>query len=99
MQAPPGCLHCPVRLTTPLNGYVPMSVIWVSCHIGANAVKCPHLKIEALRYGCCVSCKGYVKFRSRRLFATTKTDEKAIAAPAIIGFSSPAAAGGSAATL
>ena len=37
--------------------------------------------------------------RSRRLFVTTNTDEKAIAAPAIIGFSSPAAASGSAATL
>lgn len=43
--------------------------------------------------------RGYVKERSRRLLVTTKTDEKAIAAPAIIGFSSPAAASGSAATL
>ena len=37
--------------------------------------------------------------RSRRLFATTNTEENAIAAPAIIGLSSPAAASGSAATL
>jgi hypothetical protein len=37
--------------------------------------------------------------RSRRLFDTTKTDENAIAAPASIGFSSPAAASGRAATL
>jgi len=37
--------------------------------------------------------------RSRRLFETTKTLENAIAAPAIIGFSSPAAASGSAARL
>ncbi len=37
--------------------------------------------------------------RSRRLLPTTKTDEKAMAAPAIIGLSRPAAASGSAATL
>lgn len=37
--------------------------------------------------------------RSRRLLATTNTDEKAMAAPAIIGLSSPDAASGSAATL
>lgn len=43
--------------------------------------------------------RGYLKERSRRLLVTTKTEEKAIAAPAIIGFSSPAAASGSAATL
>ncbi len=39
------------------------------------------------------------KVRSRRLLPTTNTEEKAIAAPAIIGLSSPAAASGSAATL
>lgn len=39
------------------------------------------------------------KRRSRRLLPTTKTDEQAIAAPAIIGLSRPAAASGSAATL
>jgi hypothetical protein len=39
------------------------------------------------------------KRRSRRLLVTTKTEEKAIAAPAIIGLSSPAAASGTAATL
>ncbi|RKT54363.1 hypothetical protein C8E97_2983 [Saccharothrix australiensis] len=39
------------------------------------------------------------KPRSRRLLVTTNTDENAIAAPAIIGFSRPAAASGSAATL
>lgn len=37
--------------------------------------------------------------RSRRLLATTNTEENAIAAPAIIGLRSPAAASGSAATL
>ena len=37
--------------------------------------------------------------RSRRLLLTTKTDENAIAAPAIIGLSNPAAASGIAATL
>ena len=37
--------------------------------------------------------------RSRRLLVTTKTELNAIAAPAIIGLSSPAAASGSAATL
>lgn len=37
--------------------------------------------------------------RKRRLLATTKTDEKAMAAPAIIGVSSPDAASGRAATL
>lgn len=42
---------------------------------------------------------GHLKERSRRLLVTTKTEEKAIAAPAIIGFSSPAAASGRAATL
>ncbi len=42
---------------------------------------------------------GYVKARSRRLLVTTKTDEKAIAAPAIIGLSMPNAARGRAATL
>lgn len=42
---------------------------------------------------------SYVKDRSRRLFVTTKTDENAIAAPAIIGSSSPATASGMAATL
>ncbi len=53
-----------------------------------------------------VPCRGcpprrvsYVKDRSRRLFVTTKTDENAIAAPAIIGSSSPATASGIAATL
>ncbi|GAB7033401.1 hypothetical protein JCM4914_48620 [Streptomyces platensis subsp. malvinus] len=68
VQDPPGCLHCPVRLTTPLNGYVPMSVIWVSCHMGANAVKALDLEIGALGYGCCVpecghcvNCRDYVK--------------------------------------
>ena len=40
-----------------------------------------------------------VKRRSRRLLATTKTEENAIAAPAIIGLSRPAAARGTAATL
>ena len=39
------------------------------------------------------------KLRSRRLFVTTNTELKAIAAPAIIGLSSPAIASGSAATL
>src|SRR5436190_7325211 len=37
--------------------------------------------------------------RSRKLFATTKSDDNAIAAAAIIGFSSPATARGIAATL
>jgi hypothetical protein len=37
--------------------------------------------------------------RSRRLLVTTNTDEKAMAAPAIMGLSSPAAARGRAATL
>ena len=37
--------------------------------------------------------------RSRRLLLTTNTDENAIAAPASIGLSSPAAARGRAATL
>jgi deazaflavin-dependent oxidoreductase (nitroreductase family) len=37
--------------------------------------------------------------RSRRLFATTNTDDAAIAAPAIIGLSMPNAASGMAATL
>ncbi len=41
----------------------------------------------------------YLKDRRRRLFVTTNTDEKAIAAPAIIGLSIPAAASGRAATL
>ena len=40
-----------------------------------------------------------VNLRSRRLLLTTKTELKAIAAPAIIGLSRPAAAKGSAATL
>lgn len=39
------------------------------------------------------------KRRSRRLLVTTQTEEKAIAAPATIGFSRPAAASGTAATL
>jgi hypothetical protein len=39
------------------------------------------------------------KRRSRRLFVTTKTLEKAIAAPATSGLSTPAAASGIAATL
>ena len=39
------------------------------------------------------------KPRSRRLLVTTNTELNAIAAPAIIGLSSPAAASGSAATL
>lgn len=39
------------------------------------------------------------KARSRRELPTTKTEEKAIAAPAIIGLSRPAAASGRAATL
>jgi cytochrome c-type biogenesis protein len=41
----------------------------------------------------------YLKDRSRRLLVTTKTEEKAIAAPAIIGLSIPKAASGRAATL
>lgn len=40
-----------------------------------------------------------MKERNRRLLVTTKTEENAIAAPAIIGFSRPAAASGTAATL
>ena len=40
-----------------------------------------------------------VNLRRRRLLLTTNTELKAIAAPAIIGFSRPAAARGSAATL
>lgn len=40
-----------------------------------------------------------LKPRSRRLLPTTKTEEKAMAAPAIIGLRSPAAASGRAATL
>ena len=39
------------------------------------------------------------KPRSRRLLVTTNTELNAIAAPAIIGLSRPAAASGSAATL
>jgi hypothetical protein len=39
------------------------------------------------------------KCRSRRLFPTTKSDEAAIAAAAMIGLSSPATASGIAATL
>ena len=39
------------------------------------------------------------KRRRRRLLVTTKTDENAMAAPAIIGDSDPAAASGIAATL
>src|SRR5699024_1903211 len=48
------------------------------------------------------SCAGSVaglKPRNRRLLVTTKTEEKAIAAPASMGFSRPAAASGRAATL
>jgi len=40
-----------------------------------------------------------VKRRRRRLLLTTNTEDSAIAAPAIIGLSSPAAASGRAATL
>ncbi|MGC0381029.1 hypothetical protein RKD33_001246 [Streptomyces sp. SAI-129] len=40
-----------------------------------------------------------LKLRRRRLLPTTKTEEKAMAAPAIIGLRSPAAASGRAATL
>ncbi len=43
--------------------------------------------------------RPYLKDRSRRLLLTTKTDENAIAAPAIIGLSMPSAASGRAATL
>jgi len=46
-----------------------------------------------------VAARGYLKDRSRRLLVTTKTEEKAIAAPAIIGLSMPKAASGRAATL
>lgn len=50
-----------------------MSVIWVSCHMRANAVKKPDLEIGAMEYGCCVSCKGQVKFPGRTPPTTTKT--------------------------
>ena len=40
-----------------------------------------------------------LKKRSRKLFVTTKTELKAIAAPAIIGFRKPSAATGMASTL
>lgn len=62
-------------------------------------------RVSALAAGVLVSpdsCAGSfaaVKPRSRRLLVTTKTEEKAIAAPASIGLSRPAAARGSAATL
>ncbi len=46
-----------------------------------------------------VTHRAALKPRRRRELATTKTDEKAMAAPAIIGLSRPAAASGSAATL
>ena len=42
---------------------------------------------------------GSANERSRRLLVTTNTDDRAIAAPATIGLSSPAIASGSAATL
>ena len=48
------------------------------------------------REGCTDTAR---KRRSRRLLDTTNTDENAIAAPAISGFSRPAMASGSAATL
>lgn len=43
--------------------------------------------------------EGYRNDRRRRLLSTTNTDENAMAAPAIIGFSRPSAASGMAATL
>ena len=46
-----------------------------------------------------VGCGARLKLRSRRALTTTETLERAIAAPAISGLSSPAAASGSAATL
>ena len=45
------------------------------------------------------SYRDGVNRRNRRLLATTNTELKAIAAPAIMGLSSPTAANGSAATL
>ena len=45
------------------------------------------------------SCTNHRKLRRRKLFETTKNDEKAIAAPAISGLSRPAAATGMAAML
>lgn len=51
------------------------------------------------RYGSCTCCQEGSKWRNRKLLVTTKTDENAIAAPAIIGLSKPNAARGSAATL
>ena len=41
----------------------------------------------------CQRCRGW-KRRSRRLLETTKTDEEAMAAPAIIGLSIPGTASG-----
>ncbi len=46
-----------------------------------------------------VDFRGHLNDLSRRLLLTTNTDERAIAAPASIGLSRPAAASGSAATL
>lgn len=44
-------------------------------------------------------CAALLKLRSRRLFPTTNTLEKAMAAPASMGFRSPRAASGIARTL
>ncbi|OAH10461.1 hypothetical protein STSP_61990 [Streptomyces jeddahensis] len=70
---------------------------WYSCGLRGGdrrtAPPAPSVGVRVLAYA------SYVKDRSRRLLVTTKTEEKAIAAPAIIGLSMPAAASGSAATL
>lgn len=54
-------------------------------------------------FGCLFYPRGYpvrdLNRRNRKLLLTTNTDENAIAAPASIGLSSPAAAKGRAATL
>ena len=53
-----------------------MTVIWVSCHMRANAVKSLDLEIGAVTYGCCVRCESYVNDGGRRSFATMTADER-----------------------
>ena len=73
-----------------------------AAHLSLDAVEAVHELLAVLRVAvghACASSRGLWKRRSRRLFVTTKTLEKAMAAAAMTGLSTPATASGIAATL
>lgn len=88
----------------PTTGGAWSSVSCTKPHSRARHRRCRETRVRFVRAGRGAartppSYAAALNPRSRSELPTTKTDENAIAAPAIIGLSSPAAASGRAATL